>query len=136
MSIGSLFSKIGHAIASWFGSHQATIQAVVNDAQAAASAAHGVATALGEPASVTSVISGVSDGLSKIGAAAATAATAEDFNALAADGAALATGLVSSGDLGIKNAATKAAVGALAIKVQGVVGAVETAASAAPPAAS
>ena len=131
MSLGSFFSKIGHAIATFFGSHQAVIQAVIADAQTAAGAATTVATALGEPAAVTAAIARVSDGLAKAGAAVAVEQSATTLTQHASNLAALVTGITP--DIGIKNAQTTAAIGATLVKVQSVVGALETAAVAASP---
>lgn len=132
MNIGGFFGSLGHKIAAFFGSHHAAIQAVISDAQTAASAAAGIAAALGEPASVTKVIGQVADGLSKVSAAVTAETTATDLSSHAENLANLATGLVSSGDIGIKNDETKTAVGAVAIKVQSVVGALEIAAATKP----
>lgn len=132
MDIGSFFHSIGHAIASFFGSHQAAIQLVIKDAQLAAGTATAVATSLGEPDSVTAKISEISDGLSKVSSAVTSETTATDLKDHAANLTNLVVGLVGSGDIGIKNDETKAAIGATAIKVQSVVGAIETAAQATP----
>ena len=131
-SIGSLFSKLGHSIASFFGSHQATIQAVIADAQQAAGAATAVALVTHQPANVSDAIAKVSDGLSIVSAAVTSESSAETLTQHATNLANLTMSLVNSGDIGVKDAATQSAVGAVAIKVQGVVGALETAAAAAP----
>ncbi len=137
MSIGSLFSSIGHKIASFFGSHQAVIQTVLTEAQEATGAATAVAAALNEPANLQTVLAGVSDGLAKVSATVTAEASAETLTQHAADITGLVTGLVqTTNDVGVKSAITKTAIGAALVKVNAVVGALQTAAEAAtPPAA-
>lgn len=132
MSIGSFFSSLGHSIAAFFGSHQATIQAVITEAQTAAGAATAVATALGEPTSVTAVIGKISSGLAMAGSTVTAESTAETLTQHASNLANLATDLVTSGAIGVKNTETIQAIGSTATKVQAVVGALETAATVAP----
>jgi hypothetical protein len=136
MNIGSLFSSIGHKIATLFGSHQAVIQAVLLDAQEAVGAAKSVAAALNEPASFQTVLGGVSDGLSKVSATVTAEASAETLTQHASDITALVAGLFqTTTDVGVKSAITKTAIGTALIKVNAVVGALETAATAASPTA-
>jgi hypothetical protein len=130
----NLFSKLGHAIASFFKGHQSAIQTAISEAQTAAGAATAVATVLGEPPSVAQEIGRISDGLTLASSAIAAESGAQTLSQHAANLSALTTNLVTSGDIGIRNTATQAAVGTMAQKVQGVVGALETAAAAVPPA--
>lgn len=139
MSIGSFFSSIGHKIASFFGSHVAVIQTVLTDAQAAATVAIRVATVVEPPAAggglnpIVVTLSGVLDGLVKVSGAVTAETTAETFAQHAADITGLVTGLVeTTNDVGIKSETTKAAIGAALVKINGVVGALETAAAAPP----
>lgn len=131
MSLGSFFSALSHKIAAFFGSHQAVIATVIADAQQACAGASAIATVVGE-GSIVPALSGVSDGLAKVGAAVTAESTAETLTQHAADLTALAAALIqSSNDVGVKDAQTKAQVGAVLVKVNGVVNALETAASAA-----
>ena len=132
--IGSFFAKIGHALASFFGAHQVAIQSAIQDAQIAAGAATQVAEALGENPSVAAEIAKVSDGLSKVSYTVTAETTAQTLTDHAGNLAGLAIGLTS--DLGIKNEDTQNAVIQTVKKVQGVVGALETAATVAPAGAS
>ena len=131
MSIGSFLHNIGAHLASFFGSHAAVIATVTSDAQIAVGAAKVVAADLGEPASVQTVLGNISDGLTKVAATATAEATADTLTEQAANLTGLVGGLVSSGDIGIKNAGTKVAVGTALVKVTSVVSALETAANAA-----
>lgn len=136
MSIGSFFSSVGHKIASFFGSHQAVIQTVLTEAQGAVNDAVAVAKALNEPAALQSVLAGISDGIGKIAATVTAEASAETLTQHAQDLTGLVSGLVqTTNDVGVKSAITKTAIGAALVKVNGVVGALETAATAATPAA-
>jgi hypothetical protein len=129
MSLGSFFSGLSHKIAAFFGSHAEVIATVIADAQQAVGAASAVAGAVGETQLIP-VLSGVSDGLSKVATAVTAESTADTLTGHAAAITALAEGLIeSTNDAGIKDANTKAAVGAVLVKVNGVVAALETAAT-------
>ena len=130
----NFFTQLGHSIAAFFKGHQATIQTTIGYAQNAAGAASAVAGILGESPAVTSQIGKISDALGLVSATVTAETSAETLTQHAANLSALTSALVNSGDIGIKNAQTQAAVGTVAVKVQGVVGALETAANAATPA--
>ena len=130
MGFDSLFNKLGHNIAHYVGSHKAVIHAAIDDAAKAAVAATSIAAALGEPVGVAAEIARVADGLSKVDKAVTEESSAGTLSQHASDLATLATGLVGSGDIGVKNPQTQAAVATVATKVQSVVGALETAAEA------
>ena len=129
MSIGSFFHSLAHKIAAFFGSHQAVIATVIADAQQAVAIAASVAGAVGE-SKLVPVLSGVSDGLSKVSLAVTAEASADTLTEHASNLTALAAGLIqSTSDIGVKNAETKANVGAVLVKVNGVVTALEAAAT-------
>ena len=135
MSFLSKIESLPHWLASFFGSHQAVIQTVIADTQTAVGAASTIATIAGE-SKIVPVLSGVSDGLSKVSTLVTAESTATTLAQHAANVTALASGLIqATNDVGVKNADTKAAIGAVLVKVNGVVGALETAAQAATPAA-
>ena len=137
MSIGSFFSSIGHKLAAFFGSHQAVIQTVIADAQQAVGAAKVISAALNESPGFQTVLGGVSDGLSKVSATLTAEASAETLTQHAANITGLVEGLVqATNDLRVKSSLTKTAIGVALVKVNAVVGAIETAADAAAPAAS
>jgi hypothetical protein len=126
----SFFTTLGHKIAGWFGSHQTVIQTVITDAKLATATLGTVAAAAGEGALVAPIVSQITDGLTKVGAAVAIEATAATLTQHAATVSALAESLLP--DLGVKNEKTIAAIGTVLTKTQGVVGALETAANAIP----
>lgn len=132
-SIEQFLESIPSRIAAFVGLHKTAINDAIADAQEAAAGAVTVATALNEPPSVTAAIGKISDGLALARTAVNTAATAETYTDQANNLATLTTDLVSSGDLGIKNQKTVAAVGQVATKAVAVVTALQTAAAAAPP---
>lgn len=131
----NLFSKLAHLIMGWFTSPPvkqflSEAQAALTVAQQAASGAIAVAAVMGEPDNVTAEIGKIADGL-KVASSAITAessAATLTQQAQALNG--LVTNLVTSGDIGIKNASTKAAVSGMAQKVAGVVGVLEAGAAA------
>ena len=131
-SITGFFAKIGTALHNFFTKNGGAIQAGLTEAITAANVAGSVAGVLGEAPNVTAEIAKVTDGLNLVQKAVTASSTATDLNGHAASLAGLVTGLVSSGDLNIKNAQTQAAIGVMATKVQGVVGVLETAATVAP----
>lgn len=117
-------------IARFFTAHQAALQSAITDAQAAVSSATGVAAIL-DPQAVP-VLSGVADGLTKVSAAVTAASTASTLTSQANTLGTLVSGLVTSGDVGVKNANTKAAIQSAVTKSQAVVGALVTASVVAP----
>jgi hypothetical protein len=134
MTIGSLFHTVAARIAAFFGSHMAVFSAVIKDAQEAVATAQAVAAAAdpGELPGLQALLAEASDGLGKIETAVQAESTAETLTQQAQTAAALVSGLATStNDIGIKNAKTKTAIGAVLVKVNSVVGALETAATAA-----
>ena len=133
-SIGGFFSKIGNTLHNFFTKDGGAIQSGLTEAIAAANTAASVA-AIADPAGAAPIVAEigkVTNGLSLVQGAVKTETTATDLNAHAADLATLVTGLVTSGDINVKDAQTQAAIGAMATKVQSVVGVLETAATVAP----
>jgi hypothetical protein len=133
-SIGGFFAKIGTALHNFFTKDGGAIQTGIAEAISAANVAASVA-AIADPAGsapVVAEIGKVTSGLALVQTAVKAEATATDLNGHAANLAALVTGLVTSGDLNIKDAQTQAAIGVMATKVQSVVGVLETAATVAP----
>ncbi len=127
----SWLANIRHKIASWFGSHQSLIQTIAKDGQIAAVDAAAVATAAGEKGNLITVLTGVADGLGKVAATVTAEATATTLAQHAANITGLASALlVTSTDVGIKNADTKAKIAVVLGKVTNVVGALQTAAEA------
>lgn len=127
----SWLSNLRHKIAGWFGSHKDLIETIAKDGQVAATDASLVAVAAGEHGNIITVLSGVADGFGKVGAA----VTAESSATTLAEHAANLTGLadallVTSTDVGIKNADTKASITKVLGKITNVVGALQTAAEA------
>jgi hypothetical protein len=126
----TFIENLGKKIATFFGSHEAAIQSVIKDAQGAQVAAKDVALALGEPSSVITVISGIGDGLQKTSDALAAESSSTTLTQEASNLSGLVSSVVDSGDIGIKNAQTQAAVGTTLQKVVGVVSALQTASNA------
>lgn len=127
----SWLSKLRHAIAAWFGSHKTLLQTIAKDGQLAASDLAKVATAAGESGNLVTVLNGVSDGLGKVGDTITAEATATTLAQHAADLTGLATNLlVTSTDVGVKSADTKAGIATVLGKITNVVGALQTAAEA------
>ena len=137
-SVTTFFSKVGSALHNFFTNNSGAIQSGLSAAMTAASVAGSVAAIMepaganGGPPPVVAEIAKVQDGLNLVSKAVTTASTATDLSGHAAALSGLVTGLVSSGDIGIKNAQTQAAIGVMAVKVQSVVGVLETAATVAP----
>ncbi len=137
-SIGSLFHSIGSALHNFFTKNGGAIQNGLSEALAAAAVAGSVASVF-EPANadgsanaIVAEIGKIASGLIIVQNGVSAASTATDLNGHAAALAGIVTGLVTSGDIGIKNAQTQAAIGVMATKVQSVVGVLETAANVAP----
>lgn len=116
-----------------FTAHQAAIHTAIADAQTAISGASAVAAIL-EPAAVPELTL-VQDGLTKISAAVTAESSANTLTSQASVLGTLVSGLVTSGDVGVKNATVKTAVTNAVTKAQTVVGALITAVSVAPAAA-
>jgi len=133
-SIGGFFSKIGTALHNFFTKDGGAIQAGLSEAISAAGVAASVAT-IADPtgsAAIVAEIGKVTNGLALVQGAVKSESTATDLNAHASNLATLVTGLVTSGDINVKDAQTQAAIGVMATKVQSVVGVLETAATVAP----
>ncbi len=131
-SLSSFFKSIGNALHNFFTRNGGAIQAGIGEAVAAAGVAASVSGLLGESPDVIAEINKVADGLQLVSKSVTAASTATDLTGHAAALAGLVTGLVSSGDIGVKNAQTQAAIGVMAGKVQSVVGVLESAANVAP----
>ncbi len=129
MSFGSIFHSISHAIASVF-SHKDQINAAINEAQVVANAASVIFAATGHDAAVKEIAK-VSDALNLTKGAVTAEAGADSLADHVTNLGNLASALVTSGDIGVKNADTQAGIVAVVGKVQNVVGKVE--ASLAPP---
>lgn len=117
-------------LAHLFTAHQVQIQTVLADAQTAISGATAVAAVL-EPAAVAPLAL-VADGLTKVSAAVTAESSAATLTAQASTLGALVSSLVTSGDVGVKNATVKIAVTNAVTKAQTVVGALVTAVAVAP----
>jgi hypothetical protein len=127
-------------LASFFTMHQTQIHTALADAQSAVTAAIAVAAATlkpganGSPNPVVTTLAGVADGLTKISTAVASAASATTFSGQAANLASLTNSLITSGDVGVKDASSQAsltnAVNSVVAKANTVVGALFTAAAA------
>lgn len=134
MSFFSTFIKdienVPGELARLFTAHQAQIQTALADAQTAVSGATAVAAVL-EPA-VIAPLALVADGLTKVSAAVTAESTATSLQAQATSLGNLVSGLVTSGDVGVKNATVKTAITSAVTKAQTVVGALVTAVAVAP----
>lgn len=133
-SIGSIFHSLSAEISKLFGGHAAQIQAAISDAKTVAGAASIVLTATGQTAAATEVQK-INGALSIVAGAVDSETTADTLAQHAANLANLTTALVNSGDINVKNAQTQSTIAAVATKVQATVGALESAAVAATPAA-
>ena len=131
MSLISWLEGIGTSFAHIFETHEVALQAVATDLQAGAKAAAAIATASGETQAVP-ILNGIADGAGKINDAVAAGAAAHTLIDGVAAITGLATGLVNSGDIGVKNGATKAAIGSVVLKVGNVAAVVQSAVDNAP----
>ena len=131
-SIIGWFHSVETALHNFFTRNGGAIQAGITAASTAVGVASSVAVILGEPPNVGTELQKIQDGLSKVAGAVNSASTATDLNGHAEALAGLITGLVTSGDINIKNAGTQAAIGAAANKVKGVIGVLQSAAENAP----
>lgn len=122
-------------VASFFSHHTTQIHDAIAEAQSAASAAAAIAATLGA-ASAASRIASISDGLTRINTAAASAATQDTLNEQAATLITLVNGLVNSGDIGVKNPLVQKSltntISSVVAKTNTVIGALVTAATNAP----
>lgn len=131
-SISGFFHRVEAAIHDFFTRNGGAIQAVVSAASTAVGVASAVAADFGEPPVVAAELAKIQDGLALVAAGVNAQSTATDLTGHAAALAALVTGLVTSGDIGIKNATTQVAIGVAANKVKSVIGTLESAAVNAP----
>ena len=134
-SIGGFFHSVGAALHNFFTKNGGAIQTGLSEAITAAGVAASVASVTlssTAAAPVLAEIAKVTDGLSIVQKGVAAESTATDLSSHAANLAGIVTGLVTSGDIGVKNAQVQASVGVLATKVQSVVGVLENAATVAP----
>ena len=134
MSFISWLKAEGSKIHSLFVSHEAALETISTDLGETAKAAAAIAAAAGEKGAVP-ILAGIADGSARITAAIQAGATAAD----AAQGVgvitALAGGLVSSGDLQIKDAATQNAVSLTLTKVTNIANVAQSAIDSASPVA-
>ncbi len=129
-SFGSLFHSIGHALASVL-SHANQINQAIGEAKTVATAA-GIAFSAAGQTGTAAEIAKINDGLTLVSNAVTTGASTETVIGHIANLVNLTNGLVTSGDIGIKNADEQSHIVAVANKVQTVVGKVETSLVAAP----
>ena len=126
-SVTTFFSKVGSALHNFFTNNSGAIQSGLSAAMTAASVAGSVAAIMepaganGGPPPVVAEIAKVQDGLNLVSKAVTTASTATDLSGHAAALSGLVTGLVSSGDIGIKNAALQTAITTAISRVGNVV---------------
>lgn len=119
MSFISWLDSLGTKLHNLFTSHEAALETVATDLQATASGAAVIATAAGET-SVVPILSGIADGAGKVSTAIQAGATATDAAQGVAAITTLASGLVSSGDIQVKDAETKNQVALVVTKVNNV----------------
>jgi hypothetical protein len=134
-SISGLFHSIGTVLHNFFTKNGGAIQTGLTEAAAAAGVAASVAAITLSPADAAPVvaeIAKVQDAIGIVQKGVTAESTATDLSAHAANLAGVVTSLVTSGDIGVKNAQVQAAVGVAATKVQSVIGVLENAATVAP----
>lgn len=134
-SIGGFFHSVEAVLHNFFTKDGGAIQTGLSEAALAAGIAAAVAAIALSPADAAPVlaeIAKVQDGLSIVQKGVTAASTAATLAGHAQDLAGIVTGLVTSGDIGVKNAQLQAAVGVAATKVQSVIGTLENAATVAP----
>ena len=119
MSFIKWLESLGTKVHNVFVSHEAALQTVATDLQATASATAAIATAAGET-KVVPVLVGIADGAGKLSEAIAAGAAATDLQAGVAAVTGLASGLVTSGDIGVKDAGTQNGIGLVLTKVNNV----------------
>jgi hypothetical protein len=127
----SWLSALRSKIAGWFGAHKDLLQTLATDGEVFTKDAAAVAAAAGEHGNLITVLGGVADGFGKISTTITAESSATTLAQHAADLTGLASGLlVTSTDVGVKNADTKAKIVGVLQKVTNVVGALQTAAEA------
>ena len=119
MSFIKWLESLGTKIHNVFVSHEAALQTVATDLQATASATAAIATAAGET-KVVPILTGIADGAGKLSEAIAAGAAATDLQGGVAAITGLASGLVTSGDIGVKDAGTQNGIGLVLTKVNNV----------------
>jgi hypothetical protein len=127
MSIESFFEKVSSDFTNLFKVHGSQIKSGIADAHEAIGAAISIATVLGEPKSVTDMLGKVSDGLGLISTAVDGETNATTLTAQVAAANTLVTGLVNSGDIGVKNKQTQFQIAAVGNKIQGVANVISSA---------
>lgn len=131
-SISNFFHSVEKTLHEFFTRNGGAIQSGISAATAAVGVAASVSSILGEDPKVAASLAKIQDGLAIVAKGVTAESISTDLNGHAAALAGLITDLVASGDIGIKNAQTQAAVGAAANKVKGVIGVLQTAAENAP----
>ncbi len=134
-SVGGFFHSIGAALHNFFTKHDGVIHTVLEDAVGAAGVAASIASITLSPqaaAPVLAEIAKVQDGLAIVQKGITAESTATDLSSHAANLAGIVTGLVTSGDINVKNAQLQASIGVLATKTQSVIGVLENASTVAP----
>jgi hypothetical protein len=129
MGFVSWLEGIGAKIHNLFTSHEAALQTIASDLQATATGAVAIATAAGET-KVVPILSGIADGAGKISTAIQQGAAATDTTEAVSAVTGLASGLVTSGDIGVKDAATQNQIGLVLTKVNNVAAASQAAVAA------
>lgn len=119
MSFIKWLESLGTKVHNVFVSHEAALQTVATDLQATASATAAIATAAGET-KVVPILTGIADGAGKLSEAIAAGAAATDLQGGVAAVTGLASGLVTSGDIGVKDAGTQNGIGLVLTKVNNV----------------
>lgn len=123
--------KEGTELKDLFVSHEAGLETVATDLQQTATATAAIAQAAGATKYVP-ILSGIADGAGKISVAIQAGSTVTDIQGGVADLTTLASGLVDSGDIGVKDAATQNGIGLVLTKVNNVAAVANAAVSAAP----
>lgn len=116
MSFIKWLESLGTKVHNVFVSHEAALQTVATDLQSTASATAAIATAAGET-KVVPILAGIADGAGKLSEAIAAGAAATDLQGGVAAVTSLASGLVTSGDIGVKDAGTQNGIGLVLTKV-------------------
>ena len=133
MTFGTFIKDVENVpgeLAHLFTAHHAQIQTVLSEAKTAVSGATAIAAIL-EPAAVPELTL-VADGLTRISASVTAESTATTLTSQVSVLGGLVSGLVTAGDVNVKNATVKSAITGAVTKAQTVLGALVTAVSVAP----
>lgn len=122
--------SIGAKLHNLFTSHEAALHTIATDLEMTAASAVAIASAAGET-KVVPILSGIADGAGKISTAIQAGAQASNLTEAVGAVTGLAAGLVTSGDIGVKDSATQNQIGLVLTKVNNVAEASQAAVSAA-----